>query len=156
MSRMDRFVTVVAAGMLLLGAALASVLLFAGTATAARAAEASAPAVGATPAASGLFDMLDRNKDQVLSRQEFQSGYAGLQRFVAMQARLHAQFGVLDLDRSGAIDGSEYANLELIRRMGKTAPPLSAFDADRDRKLGFAEYTTLVRKLAAPPSSTTK
>lgn len=156
MSRMDRFVTLMAAGTMLLGITLASVLLFAGTSTAAHAAEGAVPAAPAQPAESRLFDMLDRNKDQVLSRQEFQAGYAGLQRLVAMQARLREQFGALDLDRSGAIGSSEYANLELIKRLGKTAPPLSAFDANHDQKLDFAEYATLVQKLAAPQPSTTK
>ncbi|GAB3350758.1 EF-hand domain-containing protein [Lysobacter tyrosinilyticus] len=157
MSRIDRFMAVMAAGMLLLTIAVASLLLFAGTSGAAQAAEATVPAAGAQPASSSrLFDSLDRNKDQVLSRQEFQSGYAGLQRFIVMQGRLHEQFGALDVDRSGAIDGDEYANLELIKRLGNTAPSLSIFDANHDQKLGFAEYAEAVHKLAMPQPSTKK
>ncbi|HEV8693210.1 MAG TPA: hypothetical protein VGQ93_03340 [Lysobacter sp.] len=158
---MDKFVTVVAAGAMLFEVAVASLLLFTGSSTAAHAAEPAAPAA-ATPAATAqaspprLFDTLDVNKDQVLSRQEFQSGYAGLQRLIAMQVRLREQFGALDENRSGGIDASEYANLELIKSQGKAAPSLIAFDADHDRKLNFAEYTTLVRKLATTQSSAKK
>jgi Ca2+-binding EF-hand superfamily protein len=141
---MDRFVTVVAVGTVLCGIAVAGLLLLTGTSTLVRAAE------GATTqaAAPRLFDTLDANKDQVLSRQEFQSGFAVLQRLVAMQVRLREQFGVLDANHSGAIDATEYANLELIRSQGKAAPLLAAFDADHDKKLGFSEYSTLVRKFA--------
>jgi len=156
MSRMDKFVTVVAAGAMLLEVAVASLLLFAGTSAAAHAAAAAAPAAKTQTAAPRLFDTLDVNKDQVLSRQEFQAGYAGLQRLVAMQVRLREQFGALDVNRSGAIDASEYANLELIKSQGKAAPSLSAFDIDHDQKLNFSEYATLVRKLATVQASAKK
>jgi len=155
MNRMDKFVTVVAAGTMLFEVAVASLLLFAGSFTAAHAVEA-APAATAPAAAPRLFDTLDVNKDQVLSRQEFQSGYAGLQRLIAMQVRLREQFGTLDVNRSGAIDTSEYANLELIKSQGKAAPSLNAFDADHDQKLNFAEYATLVRKLATMQAAAKK
>jgi Ca2+-binding EF-hand superfamily protein len=148
MSRMDKFVTAVAAGTMLFEAAVAGILLFAGSATAAHAAQTAAPDATAQAAATPLFDTLDADKDQVLSRQEFQSGYAGLQRLIAMQVRLREQFGALDVNRNGAIDGGEYAGLELIRSRGKAAPALPVFDADRNQKLDFAEYATLVRKLA--------
>jgi hypothetical protein len=42
--------------------------------------------------------------------------------------------------------------LELIKAKGRAAPPLSEFDADRNQALSFAEYETLVRKLAARPA----
>ncbi|WP_460764421.1 EF-hand domain-containing protein [Lysobacter fragariae] len=146
---MDKFVTVVAAGTMLFEAAVASLLLLAGSVTAAHAAEAAAPAATTQTPAPRLFDTLDVNKDQVLSRQEFQAGYAGLQRLIAMQVRLRGQFAALDVNRSGAIDASEYANLELIKSQGEAAPSLAAFDADHDQKLNFGEYATLVGKLAA-------
>lgn len=155
MSRLERFVTVVA-GMMVFEVAVASLLLFAGTSTAAHAAEVAAPAATAQAAAPRLFDTLDVNKDQALSREEFQSGYAGLQRLIAMQVRLREQFGTLDVNRSGAIDAGEYANLELIKSQGKAAPSLIAFDADHDQKLNFAEYATLVRKLTTKQASAKK
>ena len=72
MRRGEKFVTMVD-GARMFAMAVASLFLLAGTATAAHAADVAAPA------APPLFDTLDVNKDQVLSRQEFQSGYAGLQ-----------------------------------------------------------------------------
>ncbi|HEY0662926.1 MAG TPA: hypothetical protein VGD21_16565 [Lysobacter sp.] len=153
---MDKFVTAVAAGTMLLEIAVASLLLFAGSSTTAHAAGAAAPAATTPAAAPRLFDTLDVDKDQVLSRQEFQAGYAGLQRLIAMQLRLREQFATLDIDRSGAIESSEYANLELIKSQGKAAPSLIAFDADHDQKLDFAEYATLVRKLATGQPSAKK
>jgi len=127
--------------------------------TAAHAADVAAPAATAQTAQTAsprLFETLDINRDQVLSRQEFQSGYAGLQRVIAMQVRLREQFGTLDANRSGAIDASEYANLELIKSKGKSAPSLNAFDADYDQKLSLVEYVTLVRKLTAAQASAKK
>ena len=79
MKHMDKSIAAMT-GSRLLGFAIASVLMCAAVSGPVRAAEATAPAK-ATQAATPLFDMLDANKDQVLSRQEFQSGYAGLQRY---------------------------------------------------------------------------
>lgn len=149
MRRGEKFVTMVD-GARMFAMAVASLFLLAGTATAAHAADVAAPA------APPLFDTLDVNKDQVLSRQEFQSGYAGLQRLIATQVRLREQFATLDADRSGAIDAGEYANLELIKSRGRAAPSLTTFDADRNHKLDFAEYATLVRKLATAHAPTKK
>ena len=139
----------------LLGFAMASVLMCAAVSGPVLAAEATAPAK-TTQAATPLFEMLDANKDHVLSRQEFQSGYAGLQRLIAAQLRLREQFGVLDANRNGAIDASEFANLELIRHLGTAAPSLIAFDIDHDQKLSFSEYTTLVRRLSTGQASVKK
>jgi Ca2+-binding EF-hand superfamily protein len=139
----------------LLGLVIANLLVCAAVSGPVRAAEATAPAK-ATQAATPLFDMLDANKDQVLSRQEFQSGYAGLQRLIAAQLRLREQFGVLDANRNGAIDASEFANLELIRHLGTAAPSLIAFDIDHDQKLSFSEYATLVRRLSTGQASVKK
>lgn len=150
MKPMDNVVTVVA-----MACGLAITGLLAGNPSSARAAEPAAPA-GSAQAATPLFDMLDANKDHVLSRQEFQSGYAGLQRLIAAQLRLREQFGALDANRNGAIDAGEYANLELIRSRGTAAPPMSAFDIDHDQKLGFSEYAALVRRLAAGQASVKK
>lgn len=139
----------------LLGFAMASVVMCAAVSGPVLAAEATAPAK-TTQAATPLFEMLDANKDHVLSRQEFQSGYAGMQRLIAAQLRLREQFGVLDANRNGAIDASEFANLELIRHLGTAAPSLIAFDIDHDQKLSFSEYATLVRRLATGQASVKK
>ena len=146
MKRMSKFVAVLAARAI--SCVLAMVGLLGGASTAAWAAEPAA-LTGTTQAATPLFDLLDANKDHVLSRQEFQSGYAGLQRLITVQVRLRDQFDALDANRNGAVDASEYGKLELIRRLGAAAPSLAAFDDDHDQKLGFSEYSTLVRTLTA-------
>lgn len=129
--------------------AVASLIIFGWISTVSHAAEGGAPITPTQTAAPSLFDTLDVNSDQVLSRQEFQSGYAVLQRLITVQVRLREQFGVLDTNRSGAIDVSEYAELELIKSQGRAAPSLSTFDTDHDMTLNFSEYATLVRKLTA-------
>lgn len=144
----ELFVTALAIGVMVLSMAIAVVLLFASASASAQAAEAATPVDPMQSTASRLFDALDSNRDQTLTRREFQSGYAGLQRLMAMQARLREQFDALDADRSRAIEAREYPGLELIRRQGKEAPPLADFDANHDRALDFAEYLALVRRLA--------
>lgn len=147
MNRMARGVAM-AVGATRFGTAVASLLMF-GWISVSHAAEAGVSIAPTRTAASSLFDTLDVNSDQVLSRQEFQSGYAGLQRLTTVQVSLRKQFGVLDSNRSGAIDVSEYADLELIKSQGRAAPSLSTFDVDHDKTLNFAEYATLVRKVTA-------
>lgn len=98
-----------------------------------------------------LFGALDTNKDKVLSLPEFQAGYASVQRTIALDIRLREQFRTVDVDRSGAIEAGEYANLVLVKQAGAAAPGLAAFDANKNQKLEFAEYLTVVRRLAASP-----
>lgn len=105
--------------------------------------------VPAKPPADAIFNALDTSKDGTLSRQEFQAGYPGLARVIVLELRLREQFVALDGDRSGTIEAGEYANLELVRRAGKSAPVLTGFDANKNRKLEFAEYVAAVRQLAA-------
>jgi hypothetical protein len=155
MRHIDKYITA-AAGKWLSGFAMAGLLACAASSADARAAEATTPAAATAATAPSLFDMLDTDKDHVLSRKEFQSGYAGLQRLIAVQLRLREQFGALDANRNGAIDASEYPNLELIRSRGTAAPSLVAFDVDHDQKLGFSEYATLVRRLTTVQASAKK
>lgn len=119
-------------------------------AAAAAVAQAAVPAAGTQPqdGTGAIFAALDTNKDGTLSRQEFQAGYPGLARAIALELRLREQFQALDADHSGAIEAGEYANLELVRRAGKSAPALAGFDANHDQKLEFAEYVVAVRRLA--------
>lgn len=108
-----------------------------------------AKAQAAPSPAAKVFAALDANHDQVVSAQEFEAGYAGLQRAVALGLRLREQFTTMDSDRSGALEAGEFANLLLVKQAGKAAPSLAAFDADRNGRLDFAEYLVLVQKLAA-------
>lgn len=113
--------------------------------------------VGAAPPDGTVFDALDTNHDQQLSRQEFQAGYAGLQRAFVAEQRLRGQFRSLDADASGALEAGEYAQLVLVRQAGAKAPAHAAFDADRSGGLDFGEYLAVVRALssatAAAPES---
>ena len=102
--------------------------------------------------ADAVFAALDSDKDQQLSREEFQAGYARVQQAIAIEARLRKQFAIVDLDRSGALDDAEFAKLPLVARLGTAAPMLATFDANRDRKLAFAEYRVVVQRLGAAPA----
>lgn len=114
----------------------------------------------AEPAASRpaimVFDALDTDKDGMLSPQEFQTGYPGLVNAILFELRLRDQFQVLDTNKSGAIEADEYANLELVKRLGQSAPAMSEFDANKNQKLEFAEYEATVRQLTARAASEQK
>ena len=112
-------------------------------------ADAKSPATAGSVARSQAFDALDVDRNGTLSREEFQAGYLGLQRQITIQVQLRARFDALDGNQDGAIDAREYPQLELIKGAGKAAPPLSDFDIDHSRSLSFAEYGTLVRRLAS-------
>lgn len=141
---------------------IAALLLVAGTSsTAARAAspnpaaaQASAMQPIATQAAAKqnrgeqAFAALDANKDKALSLAEFQVGYARMQQAIAVELRLREQFQSVDIDRSGAIEPTEYDELALVKRAGALAPTLSTFDGNANRKLEFAEYVAAVRAMA--------
>ena len=110
------------------------------------------PASVQTPAPArveAVFGALDANKDKALSLQEFQAGYASVQRTIALEVRLREQFRTVDADRSSAIEAAEYANLVLVKQAGKAAPGLATFDANSNQKLEFSEYLTVVQRLAA-------
>lgn len=106
------------------------------------------------------FSAWDTDKSGSLSLQEFRNGWIGLRRAGEMQRRLRAQFEVVDIDKSGAIDAGEYARLQLIKRLGKPAPPLSNYDANKNKRLEFPEYLNLVRQMTVPrrgsPAPTSK
>jgi Ca2+-binding EF-hand superfamily protein len=110
-----------------------------------------ADAPPAATRADAVFAALDTDHDQVLSRQEFEVGYARVQQAIAIEARLRRQFAVVDPDHDGALDADEYARLALVARLGKAAPALASFDGNRDGKLGFDEYRVVVQRLGAAP-----
>lgn len=106
----------------------------------------------AAPAAAearvdATFAAWDANKDHQLSLAEFKAGWADLQKAAMAAMALRRQFQAMDVDHNGTLESGEYANLELVKRLGKSAPPLSAFDANKDQHLQFAEYLEVVRKL---------
>lgn len=111
--------------------------------------------------AANLFKAWDGDHNGVLSEQEFVSGWNNARNRVEVaEQRLAAQFRIVDANHDGGIDAAEYANLQVVRRAGKAAPPLQAFDANRDQRLQFGEYVAMLRRAAAseqhapPPPAT--
>ena len=100
------------------------------------------------PRVDATFRLWDQDRNGVLSLQEFRAGSASLRREGVRQSRQRAQFDKVDANNNGAIDASEYQGMLLVERAGKTAPALSAFDANRNARLEFVEYQDLVRRLA--------
>ena len=103
------------------------------------------PAAPNTPEA--VFAAWDTDKNGALSPVEFNAGWARVQQATAVRG-LQAQFARHDLDHNGALDAREMAGLELVRKAGASAPPLSRFDADHSGGLQFQEYVALVSTLA--------
>lgn len=115
-----------------------------------------APApVRAEPAGADVaFAAWDVDHNGNLSRQEFSNGWEQVRRATELQGRLRQQFAVVDINKSGAIEPVEFSSLILVKEAGKSAPPFSSFDANKDGKLQFGEYLKLVQTLA--PKETAK
>jgi hypothetical protein len=101
------------------------------------------------PEVDAAFAAWDLDKNGALSLNEFRSGWVALRRAGELQARLRTQFHTVDANKNDAIDASEYGSLVLVKRAGKSAPPLSTFDTNKDQRLEFGEYVELVQRLAA-------
>lgn len=121
-------------------------------------APANTPAAPATPVqpASGpggpeaLFATWDRDHNKVLSLDEFKAGWQEAQVATVLRS-LHNNFVAKDVNRNDRLDAAEYANLELIKQAGKSAPPMSAFDSDKNQALDFKEYVGMVDAMMKNP-----
>jgi Ca2+-binding EF-hand superfamily protein len=136
--------TLFAAG--LVAAAAASLT---GTAFAQAAAKSAAPANAAqqeraTP--ENVFNAWDKDKSKSLSVEEFKAGWTEIQMRQAV-GKLHQNFVQMDVNKSGALEQSEFANLEVIKKAGAKAPMMSAFDADKNGKLEFKEYVEMISSM---------
>ncbi|MDI1252303.1 EF-hand domain-containing protein [Thermomonas sp.] len=98
--------------------------------------------------ADAAFTVWDVDHSGSLSPQEFRNGWEQVRRATQFEAQLRRQFMTIDVNKSGTIDPSEYNKLILVKSAGKSAPPLSSFDANKDGKLQFGEYLKLVQTLA--------
>jgi Ca2+-binding EF-hand superfamily protein len=107
-----------------------------------------APATAPTPPAGpdALFDNWDKDHNKALSLDEFKAGLQQVQTASTLR-QLHDNFVAKDTNKNGSLDAAEYANLELIKQGGKSAPPITAFDADKNQALDFKEYVTMVNAL---------
>jgi len=113
---------------------------------------AAAPAAGqaqkeATP--EDIFGRWDKDKNKVLSMSEFKAGWQELQTAMAVR-RLHENFVAMDANKNGSLDATEYANLELVKRAGKSAPPMSTYDTDKNQALDFKEYVGMIKAMVKP------
>jgi len=108
----------------------------------------SAPVNAEPKAADAAFAAWDADRSGSLSQQEFRNGWENVRRASQREANLRRQFVVIDSNRNSAIDPSEYSTLVLIKNAGKSAPPLSTFDSNKDGKLQLTEYLKLVQTLA--------
>jgi len=93
-----------------------------------------------------VFSRWDKDADKTLSADEFKAGWQELQAAMALR-KLHENFMAMDANRNGRLDAAEYANLELVRKAGTSAPSISAFDADKNQALDFREYVAMVQSM---------
>ena len=109
----------------------------------ARPAAAPSPADGQAATLDQIVLAWDKDNNRTLTLDEFKNGWESA-REQNIIGRLETQFRAADKDKSGLIEAVEFANLPLIKRAGSGAPPMSAFDANKDQKLDFKEYLELV------------
>ena len=132
----------------LVGLTAVIALAFAGAAAAQTAAPAKAPAAGkphvATP--DETFALWDKDKNKALSLEEFKAGYQQVQAQSAVR-KLHQNFVAMDKNKSKAIEQDEFANLELVKKAGSKAPTFSSVDSDKNGKLDFKEYVSLIETM---------
>ena len=107
-----------------------------------------APVKAEATGADAAFAAWDVDRNGSLSPQEFRNGWDQVRRASQLEAQLRRQFMAIDVNKNGAIDPSEYSTLILIKSAGKSAPPLSTFDTNKDGKLQLGEYLKLVQTMA--------
>ena len=126
-----------------------TVAMIAASAVQAQATSNAAPAAAqqaATP--DSIFSRWDTDKNKVLSLEEFKAGWQEVQTNNALR-KLHANFVTMDLNKNGTLEPLEYSNLELVKRAGKSAPPMSTYDTDKNQKLDFKEYVGMINAMVA-------
>jgi hypothetical protein len=112
-------------------------------------AAASAPAASNAPqpvGANEIFARWDRDHSKTLSLAEFKAGWDQIQANLLVK-RLHETFVAMDTNKDGTLEASEYANLELVRKAGASAPPMSTFDTNKSQTLDFKEYLGFVQAM---------
>lgn len=100
------------------------------------------------PQVDKTFKLWDADDNGSLTQQEFRNGWRGMRRAVEVRDGLQKQFNSVDTNNNKAIDADEYGQLVLIQKAGKSAPPLSAYDANKNQRLEFSEYVDLVRRMS--------
>ncbi|BCT91871.1 hypothetical protein LYSHEL_08950 [Lysobacter helvus] len=103
--------------------------------------------------ADAMFAAWDANHDGSISKDEFRAGFVQVRDALTVQ-RLHAEFERRDANHDGKLQASEYAQMMLVQRAGKNAPPMSAFDKDKNQSLDFPEYLDALKTLAKSQPAT--
>jgi hypothetical protein len=118
---------------------------------------AAAPAAQQQAGPDAVFALWDKDKNGSLSKNEFAAGWTEMRTDMVMQ-RMHAEFERQDANKSGKLEANEFANLVIVQRLGKSAPAMSAFDANKNAGLEFPEYIEFIKTAmrqapaAAPPA----
>jgi hypothetical protein len=106
-----------------------------------------APAQAQQTGPEATFNRWDKDRNKALSLDEFKAGWQEVQTAMVLR-KLHENFVAMDANKSGSLEAAEYANLELVKRAGKSAPQMAAFDADKNQGLNFQEYVASVQSMA--------
>lgn len=93
-----------------------------------------------------VFAAWDRDHNKTLSIDEFKVGWQDVREATVMR-RLQSQFTAMDTNRNGAIDAAEYAALPAVKNSGASAPPMSAFDSNKNLSLDFKEFLGFVEAM---------
>ena len=99
--------------------------------------------------AAEVFARWDKDHNKTLSPEEFRAGWDQVQANLLVM-KLRENFVAMDGNRNGVLEAAEYANLELVKKAGASAPPLSAFDSNKSQGLDFKEYLGFVRTMTKP------
>ena len=104
-----------------------------------------------------VFTAWDKDGNGSLSKEEFRNGWAATRSALAEQ-RLRAEFQRHDANKSGKLEAAEYGNLMLVKRAGAKAPPMTAFDKNKNGGLEFEEYIDFIATAArqAAPAAAPK
>ena len=121
-------------------------LAFAGASVAQQAAPAGKPGQPRAATPDETFALWDKDKNKSLSLDEFKAGFQMVQAQGAVR-KLHQNFTAMDKNKSGSLEQDEYARLELVKKAGAKAPALSTFDADKNGRLEFKEYLSLIETM---------
>jgi len=57
----------------------------------------------------------------------------------------------MDTNKDGVLEAAEYANLELVKKAGASAPAMSTFDTNKSQTLDFKEYVGFVKAMVKKP-----
>ena len=113
---------------------------------------AGAPAAQQAGGPDAVFANWDTDKNGTLSKDEFRVGWSNVRNEMVL-ARLHAEFESKDANKSGKLEQGEFASLTVVQRLGKSAPQMSAFDANKNAGHEFPEYIEFLKtatRQAAP------